>query len=251
MLSFSAADAERFVMALALPFVRILALYSSAPLFSHASVPRPARIGLAALTAALVAPTLAAPPAVPLVSAAGVVLVVTEIAIGLAIGFFLQLVFAAVQLAGESIGLQMGLSFAAFVDPQNSTPAPIVGSFLNLVLVLVFLAANGHLMLLGALADTFARWPVGVSPGWTDVATIIGQGAFMFETGLRIALPVIGVLLMVNLALGVLARTAPQLNLFAVGFPLTLIGGIAALVLAMPAMVATMERALAAALALL
>jgi flagellar biosynthetic protein FliR len=248
-LSFTAAEAERFVAALVLPFLRILALYSSAPLFSHATVPRPARIGLAALTAALLVPTLPPPPDVPLVSAAGLMLVAVEIAIGLAIGFFLQLVFAAVELAGDAIGLQMGLSFAAFIDPQNQTPTPIVGSLLSIVLILVFLATNAHLMLLAALGDSFVRWPVGTTPGWPEVSTIVAQGAFMFDLGLRIALPVIGVLLLVNLALGVLARTAPQLNLFAVGFPLTLIGGIAAMVLAMPAMVATMERALGAALA--
>lgn len=249
MLSFTAADAERFVAAIALPFLRVLALYSSAPLFSHGSVPRPARIGLAALTAALVAPTLPPPPGVPLVSAGGLALIVGEIAIGLAIGFFLKLLFAAVELAGDAIGLQMGLSFAAFVDPQNQVPAPIVGSFLNIVLILVFLATNGHLTLLGALADSFGRWPVGSPPEWSDAATVVAHGSFLFEIGLRIALPVLGVLLMVNLALGVLARTAPQLNLFAVGFPLTLIGGLAALALSMPTLVSTMERALAASLA--
>jgi len=246
---FTAADAERFVAALVLPFLRILALYTSAPLFSHRSVPRPARIGLAALTAALLAPTLPPAPDVPLFSLGGLGLIVGEIAIGLAIGFFLQLLFAAVELAGDAIGLQMGLSFAAFVDPQNQAPAPIVGNFLDIVLVLVFLATDGHLALLGALADSFARWPVGSPPGWGDAATVLAQGAFLFEVGLRIALPVLGVLLMVNLALGVLARTAPQLNLFAVGFPLTLIGGLAALLLSMPAVVATMTRALAASLA--
>lgn len=249
MFTFTAAEAEALVAALLLPFLRILALFSSAPIYSHASLPRPARIGLAAATALLVAPTLPAPPAVPLASGAGAMLAVQQIAIGLAIGFILQLVFAAIQLAGDVIGLQMGLSFASFVDPQNQQPAPLVGSFLNVAVLLVFLALDGHLMLLAAIGETFARWPVGTAPGWTDALALAKSGATLFELGLRIALPVVGALLIVNLALGLLARTAPQLNLFAVGFPVTLIGGMAALLAAMPALLPMMERAIATAIA--
>ena len=247
MLTFTAAEAERLVAAVLLPFLRIVALMSSAPIYSHASLPRPVRIGLAAAAALLIAPTLPAPPPVPLASGGGALLALQQVVIGLAIGFVIQIVFAAVQLAGDVIGLQMGLSFASFVDPQNQQPAPIVGSLLNVAVLLVFLALDGHLMLLAALGESFSRWPIGTAPGWNDALAIARSGSTLFQLGLKIALPVVGALLIVNLALGLLARTAPQLNLFAVGFPVTLITGMAALLVALPALLPMAERAIAAA----
>ena len=154
MITFTAADIEAWIAAFAYPFLRILALMSTAPLFSHASVPMPVRVGLAFAVTFVVAAALPAAPFVSPFSMAGAVLVVQQILVGLAIGLAMQLVFAAVTLAGDMIGLQMGLSFASFVDPQNSEQAPIVGGFLSLVLMLVFLAINGHLALVAAMADS-------------------------------------------------------------------------------------------------
>ena len=147
MISFTAADIEVWLAAFLYPFLRILALMSSAPLFSHESVPVMVRIGLAFGITFVVSAALPAAPFVSPLTAAGGLLVVVfqQVLVGLAIGLAMQLVFAAVTLAGDLIGLQMGLSFAAFVDPLNAEQTPLVGGFLSLILMLVFLAINGHL----------------------------------------------------------------------------------------------------------
>jgi flagellar biosynthetic protein FliR len=252
MLTFSAADIDVWMAAFLYPFLRILAMMSSAPLFSHESVPMMVRVGLAFAITFVVAVTL--PPAtfVSPLSMAGAVLIVQQVLVGVAIGLAMQLVFAAVTLAGDLIGLQMGLSFAAFVDPQNSEQAPLVGGFLTLILMLVFLAINGHLALIAAMVDSFTVMPVGPN-GWKalDAMRLVEAGSGLFATGVAISLPVVGALLLVNLTLGVLTRTAPQLNLFAVGFPVTLAVGILMLVLAMPFALPALQQALERGLALL
>jgi flagellar biosynthetic protein FliR len=246
------AELDAWLAALCYPFFRIMALFSSAPLLSHASVPRPARIGLALMFTVLIAPTLPAVGEAPPMSMQGVILLVQQVLIGLALGFSLQIAFAAVELAGDMIGLQMSLSFASFIDPQNSTQTPLVGSFLAIVLLLVFTAMNGHLLLLAALADSFRTLPVATgSVRWQDAEQLFAAGSALFAQGLQIALPVIAAMLVTNLALGVLTRTAPQLNLLAVGFPVTLMTGLLLLLLGMPHIVSALEGVIRGGLSLL
>src|SRR5450631_940656 len=239
MISIAAADLDAWLSAFLYPFFRMLALMSSAPPFSHASVPIPVRIWLALLLTVLVVPMLPALAPVAPLSGSGVLLIFQQLLVGLALGFAMQIAFAAVELAGDMIGLQMGLSFAVFIDPQNSDQTPIVGSFLSMILMLVFVTINGHLLMLSALVESFHAVPiaVGISAGgahgevWLRLAA---AGAQLFASGLQIAFPVIGAMMLANLALGVLTRTAPQLNLFAVGFPITVILGLIMLLLGMP-----------------
>jgi flagellar biosynthetic protein FliR len=145
----------------------------------------------------------------------------------------------------------MGLSFAGFIDPQSAEQSPLIGSFLSLALMLLFLALNGHLALLGVLRGSFDSMPLDAI-GWRaiDAMQLVQTGAAMFSTGLSLALPIVGALLLVNLALGMLSRTAPQLNLFAVGFPVTLMVGLLMLLLAapfaLPALQAVLERGISA-----
>ena len=244
MLAVTAADLDAWLAGFFYPFVRIAALASSAPLFSHRSIPRPTRIGLAVLVTIVVAPTLPAVPFVSPFSAPGVLLLLQQILIGVAIGFTLQIVFAAVELAGELIGLQMGLSFATFVDAE-ADQAPIVGAFLAVAMLLVFLSLNGHLMLIAGLVDSFRSFPIDGVRGLVafDPHALVLVGRDLFTLGVTLALPVIAAMLLANLALGVLTRTAPQLNLFAVGFPVTLATGLAMLSLALPYLVPAMESA--------
>jgi flagellar biosynthetic protein FliR len=244
MLTFTSAEIDGWLAAFFYPFCRILALATSAPVYSHASVPVPVRIGLALALTLVVAPTLPAPAFVSPLSLAGLLLIVQQIIAGVTIGFAMTVVFAAADVAGDLIGLQMGLSFASFIDPQNSNEAPVIGNLLGIVLMLVFLALDGHLMLIAALVDSFTAIPIasGAPPG-LDLRTLGMLGADVFAIGLRIALPVIATLLLANVALGVLSRTAPQLNLFAVGFPATLTAGALALFAAMPALVPVLEGA--------
>lgn len=248
MLTVSGAALQAWVAMFFFPFFRILALCSSAPLLGHKNVPQRVRIGLALLLTVLIVPTLDHVPAVTPLSAAGVLLLLQQLIVGFALGFTLQLVFAAVELAGEVAGLQMGLSFATFIDPTNSGhQSPVTGSFMTLLLTLVFLSVNGHLLLLAGLADSFHGLPAyhTALPALDFQAIAVAAGR-LFADGLQLALPLIGTMLMVNLALGVLTRTAPQLNLFAVGFPVTLLVGLLVMWLALPWVLPVMERAIQA-----
>lgn len=212
------------------PFVRMLALISTAPLFSEAAVPRSAKVGLAVLLAIVVAPTLDALPAIPLVSAAGFWILIQQVLIGAAMGFSMRLVFAAVQAAGEYIGLQMGLSFASFFDPTSGGNTMVIARLLNAMAMLIFLAVDGHLALIMILAESFHVLPVADAPvvagGWF---LLVAAGGEIFSTGLMLALPLIAILLTLNLAMGILNRVSPQFSIFAVGFPITLLAGIAML----------------------
>jgi flagellar biosynthetic protein FliR len=255
MISLAAADIDAWLAAFLYPFFRMLALMTSAPMFSHASVPVPLRIWLALLLTVLVAPMLPPIAPVPPLSFPGAILIVQQLLVGAALGFSVQLAFAAVELAGDMIGLQMGLSFAVFIDPQNSDQTPIVGSFLSMILMLVFVAINGHLMMVSALFESFRAVPIAVGAGaggahgevWLRLAA---AGEQLFASGLQIAFPVIGAMMLANLALGVLTRTAPQLNLFAVGFPITVMLGLLMLLLGMPYLMPVLEGTLRTALRL-
>jgi len=235
MLTVTSAQLDVWLAAFLWPFTRILALLASAPLAGNQKYPAQAKVGLAVLITIVVAPLLPPLPAVAPDSAAGLAILVQQLVIGLAMGFAMRLVFTAVEMAGELIGLQMGLGFATLYDPQNSTQMPVVGQFLGLIAALAFLAANGHLVVLSVLADSFNVMPIGASvlgPGaWKTLAS---WGGSIMYAALLLSLPLIAVLLTVNLALGVLSRAAPQLNIFAVGFPVTLMIGFGALLACMP-----------------
>jgi flagellar biosynthetic protein FliR len=163
--------------------------------------------------------------------------------IGIVMGFTLRIAFAAVDLAGELIGLQMGLSFAVFYDPQNSAQTPVVSEFINLLALLIYMATNGHLMSLAALAESFTLLPISATPfAAKGFSAILAWSATLFSTGLLLALPLVAALLIANIALGVLSRIAPQLNLFAVGFPVTIVSGFVVLMLSLPLFGSALQR---------
>jgi flagellar biosynthetic protein FliR len=238
-ISFTSAQLDVWFAAYFWPFVRILALFSSAPLLYHKAIPHRLKIGLAAVVTFVIAPSL------PVAAGEPGWLLVQQLLVGLAIGLGLQLIFAAFELAGSLLGLQMGLSFASFIDPQNSHETPLIASFLNLMATLVFLAINGHLMMIAGIAESFRVIPVGgTGVSVASLHALVGLGSEMFRVGLHLALPVLATMLILNLALGVLARAAPQLNIFAVGFPATIIIGLTAFVLIMPMMAPFLENSL-------
>ncbi|WP_423199240.1 MULTISPECIES: flagellar biosynthetic protein FliR [unclassified Cupriavidus] len=225
------------------PMFRLLGLLGTAPLFSESSIPRRAKIGLAAALAAVVSPTIQSLPTAPVYSYAGLLVVLNEVGIGIAMGFTMRLVFAAVQTAGEVIGLQMGLSFAAFYDRNAGGQTMVLSRFLNLVAMLMFLAMDGHLTMLATLVDSFNALPIATTPlsghGWGAVAR---AGAMVFWAGTLLSLPMIATLLTLNLSMGILNRASPQLSIFAVGFPVTLGGGMLVMMLVMPQMGAYMQH---------
>ena len=234
MIEIPARAIEAMLAAYFLPFVRILALVASAPVLGHRAIAARVKVGLAALVTLIVAPTLSA-PAVPLASAAGLTLILEQVLVGLALGFTLRLITAAIELAGEIIGLQMGLSFAGFFDPASSGAGTPVGAWLSMFTTLMFLAMNGHLLVLYGVVESFNVFPLApdalVAADWRRLAAL---GTELFRIGLYVALPVIAAMLVCNLGLGVLARVAPQLNVLAVGFPISLLVGMVILVVALP-----------------
>jgi flagellar biosynthetic protein FliR len=229
--------------ALLFPFIRVMATIFSAPILGHASIPIRMRVALALILAFAAASFAPAP--VPLDSPHALAYALRETLIGASLGLLLQLVFAAAELAGDAIGLQMGLGFAFFVDPQNATQSPLVGSLFSTVAGLLFLALDIHLLLIGGLMESFRALPVDAPlQSGLGLQAVVAAGAEMFRLALSIALPALAALLLANLALGVLSRAAPQLNLFAVGFPATLIIGALILGPTMPGAVEALSRAL-------
>jgi len=250
-ISFTTAELEAFIATILWPAVRVLALFATAPVLSHRTIPRPAKVGLAFAIAFVLAPVLPAPPAVPLASGAALALLAQQVAIGATLGFAVRLALAAIEMAGEVIGLQMGLSFAGFFDLSNPQGANAAGSLLGLAATLLFLAIDGHLLVIGALAESFNAFPVGEFPRQVFATDEFAKlGSQVFSTALSLSLPMITVMLFANLALGVIARAAPQLNIFSFGFPFSILLGLIALFLTMPYLSDPLQRALAASFAI-
>lgn len=233
--SVTSAQLTAWLVAFLWPFVRMLALVSTAPVFGETWVPKQVKVAIAALLALVLAPTLGPMPDVPVVSAGGVWIIVQQVLIGVAMGFTMKLVFAAVMAAGEYIGLQMGLSFASFFDPMNGGATMVVARLLNMLAMLIFVALDGHLLMISALVESFQVLPVRDGPmsgqGWM---VLVAGGGQIFASGLMLSLPLVTALLTLNLAMGILNRASPQFSIFAVGFPLTLLAGIWMLQLLMP-----------------
>lgn len=231
------------------PFLRVLGLFTSAPIFSSRAFPVRARIGLAFLVALCAQPMLAAQPVVGIDGASALGALVQQVGIGLAIGFAVRLVFAAVELGGELVGLQMGLNFASFFNPMTNSQTSAVSRFFGNMAVLLFIVINGHLTVLMAVMKSFEVFPVGGS--LLDALARVRMhelGTDLFASALWIALPMIGLLLFVNLALGIISRVAPQMNIYAIGFPITLTAGLAGIAFVLPMMeqplLALLERML-------
>jgi flagellar biosynthetic protein FliR len=206
----------------------MLGLIAAAPVTGRPQFPARGKVGLAILLSIVITPGLPPLPKIDPASWHGLFLLGHELAIGLALGFLMRLVFSAVELAADLIGLQMGIGFAQFYDAQNAAPTPVLSRFFGLGATLTFLAIDGHLLLLSVLAESFTNLPVGGSASAAFWQTLASKGGHLVFAALSLALPVIAALLITNLALGILSRAAPQLNIFAVGFPITLLLGLAA-----------------------
>ncbi len=225
MLTLSSADLDGMLALFLFPFVRVLAWLSFDPLMGNRSAPVSVRIALALVLTIAMAPILPPIAKIPLVSGDGILILLQQIAIGAALGFTLRIMFAAVELAGQFMGLQMGLSFATLFDPINGAQTPVVAQFLVLSTALILFAFNGHHLVIAALAESFDTIPVSANLSSAGFVAVVHWAGSLFSTGLHIALPVTAALLATNLAIGMMTRASPQLNIFAVGFPLTLGAG--------------------------
>jgi flagellar biosynthesis protein FliR len=221
------------------PVLRISGFIAAAPLVSQGVVPVLIRVGLIVGLAVLLAPLAEVPPNLSIHSGAGLLVAAKEILIGVSIGMVVQVAFESMGLAGQTISQTMGLGFATLIDPQHGASTTVVGQLFTLFALLSYLAMNGHVLLLGALARSFQTLPIGsdaVGPGFLNAVAL--WGGHVFETGLLIALPAVIALLIVNMALGVVTRAAPQLNLFGIGFPITLLAGFMVLMFGLDALMA-------------
>ena len=234
MISLTTAQINAWLLAYFFPLARILALLAAAPPFSNAALSAQIRLIVGLAVALAVTPGLPATANIDPASGAGLLILAQQMLIGFAMGFALRLVFAAIDMAGTMIGMQIGLGFATAYDPQSTAQTPVVSEFVGILALLVFLAIDGHLMVIATLAQSFTAIPVDVSitPGGIDPISwrnLAAAGGVVFSSGVFLALPLLVTLLIVNVALGVLGRVAPQLNLIVIGFPATIAVGFAAL----------------------
>ncbi|HOE41408.1 MAG TPA: flagellar biosynthetic protein FliR [Rhodoferax sp.] len=235
MITFSEAQLVAWLSPMVWPFLRVLAMFTSAPIFSSRVFPVRARIALAFFVALAAQPFLGEQAIISITGPAAMGAVVQQLGVGLAIGFTIRMVFAAVELAGEVIGFQMGLSFASFFDPSFNAQTSAVARFFGQMASLLFIVMNGHLLVLLAVLTSFKSFPV--DQNFLEALKHMGVldlGSALFASGLWIALPLIGMLMFANLALGIVSRVAPQMNIYAIGFPITLTVGLFGLAATLP-----------------
>jgi flagellar biosynthetic protein FliR len=216
--------------------VRISAAFVVAPVFSAVSVPLPARIALSGAIGVLVVNVAHITPPTQIFALSTFLAVAAEALVGLALGFVLQIAFAAPLVASEVIGMGMGLGFANTIDPNSGTSSPALGQFLSLLMTLLFLAVDGHLVLVDLVVRSYTAMPPGAWIAPDRLLNIALFGGYAFLAGLLLALPVGFLLLCLNVIVGMLSRAAPALNLFAIGIPASLAMGVIAILLALPAM---------------
>jgi len=227
-----------------LVFIRISAILFTAPLFSSKNVPVHLKVGLAFMLAVIIVPLVdteaVAGATAPLLGAA----LAGEILIGVIIGFTARLLFAAVQLAGQLVGFQMGFGIVNVIDPQTSAQVSIIAQFQNIITLLTFLALDAHHWFILALTKSFELVPP-LTFSFTNplMEALVGLSCDMFVVAAKVAAPVIAVLLFTSVALGLVARTVPQMNIFIVGFPIKLAIGLLGVGLSLP-LLSTLLRSL-------
>lgn len=208
------------------PFVRISSMFISIPIFSVKALPAKVRVVIAFLITLVIIPLIPEKSNIPLFSYQGFMVTVQQMAIGLSTGFVLQMVFSVMMLGGQSVAFSMGLGFASMVDPATGIQVPVIAQVFIVSASLLFLSVNGHLLLIEMLAESFNTLPVGVI-GFSldDLWAIISWSSQIFAGGVLLALPIIIALLFINISFGVAARAAPQLQIFGVGLPITIMLG--------------------------
>ncbi|EGW21343.1 flagellar biosynthetic protein FliR [Methylobacter tundripaludum] len=209
------------------PLMRISAMFVAVPLFSIKAVPARVRLILSVVITLVVMPLLPPLPSVEMFSYAGFMTAIAQVMIGLTTGFILQLVFAAAVFAGQSVALSMGLGFSMMVDPQSGQQVPVIAQLYTVTTTLIFISLDGHLLLIQMLLDSFKTLPIGIDGiDKAGIWSIIAWSSRMFAGGLLLTMPIIASLLLVNIIFGVAARAAPQLQIFSVGIPVTLMLGL-------------------------
>lgn len=237
MVSFNEAQVLAWISPWLWAFFRVLGLFTAAPVLSMRVIPRRVRLGLALLVVVAAEPSLPDTGRYALNSPDAAMVIAQQVLIGLTMGFAARVVFAGIEFAGELVGLQMGLNFASFFDPMSGGQVTAVSRLYGTTAAWLFIVLNGHLMLTAAVLHSFEAFPVSNQPlAFLRVVQPQAWGAELFKLGLWVSLPVVSMLALVNLVMGLIARVAPQMNIFSIGFPVTLGVGMTGLWLTLPMM---------------
>lgn len=242
MITINNAIIQGWIIALLWPLTRILGVIAVAPILSHKSVPNRVKLGIGILLTLIVMPTLPSLPSFDIFSFQGLLLLAEQLLIGVAIGFSMRLFVAAIEIAGQMIAMTMGLGFATFFDPESQGQTTSITQLLMILTMLIMLSLDVHLVVITALSESFVTLPITTESLDLNFMKIVEWGASIFSLGLLLSLPAVATLLVINMALGILTRTAPQLNIFGVGFPVTLSMGFLILALTLPGMLKPIEN---------
>ena len=231
-----------------LPFTRIAALFSVAPVISSPFIPLRIKVAIAVVLTIFILPLQESVTSVDILAAEGIMQIGMQLLIGLSMGFILRLVFNALTIAGENIAVTMGLGFAQITDPVNGVTVPLVSQFLSVAATLLFLAFDGHLALISLVFDSFNYIPIGSSIFQPEaIWNVVAWASNMFSGALMVAIPAVTALLIANSSLALMTRAAPQLNVFSVGFPITILLGLTVIALTLPSMAAVFQNLISSA----
>ncbi|MCF6363727.1 MAG: flagellar biosynthetic protein FliR [Gammaproteobacteria bacterium] len=234
MMTLASSEIMSWVGAFLWPLFRVAALVTAAPVFGARTVPTRIKLVFALMITLVIMPTLPAPPAVDPLSGEAVLITLNQIIIGVAMGLALRLIFAMFVLGGQIIAYQMGLGFATMVDPTSGTTVPVISQFYVIMLTLIFFALDGHLVFIDVVAESFRTLPIGMHGLSRDgMWQLAVWGGNMYAGAVQIALPAIASLLLINLTFGIVTRSAPQFNIFSLGFPIAILAGFFIMMLTM------------------
>lgn len=224
------------------PFIRISAFIAAMPVFTSTFINLRVRLALAVALTIVTAPLISSVPEIDALSVNGVLLIMHQILIGIAMGGVFHMVFAVFTIGGQIIAMQMGLGFATMIDPVNGAQAPVLSMFYILLVTLFFFVLDGHLAVIGLVVDSFTSLPIGlISITDASLWNIVSWASTMFARSIMVALPAITALLLINMSLGVIGRAAPQLNIFAVGFSITITAGFYVVLVSLPLVLTQFE----------
>jgi flagellar biosynthesis protein FliR len=237
-MNFSAEELMNYVASFIWPFFRVSAMFIALPVFGLKSIPVKLKILVILVITLVIFPTLPPIPVIDVMSFQGWMMLIQQILLGLSAGFILQMVFAVMAFVGQAIAYSMGLGFASMVDPATGVQVPVIAQLFVITSSLLFLGVDGHLMVIEMLSQSFHTLPVtALALEKADLWRIIIWSSQIFAYGVLLSLPVVATLLFVNISFGVASKAAPQLQLFGVGFPVTIIVGMVLVWMGMPMLV--------------
>ncbi len=234
------------------PFVRIGALMSIMPVLSAKTLSTRFKLIITIVMTATIAPSIKLTTAIDPFTNEGIFMAIEQAGIGLAMGMVFVVVFQAVTLAGQMIANGMGLGFASLVDPSTGNSSPVISQFYTIIVTLFFFILDGHLLIIQMLQDSFVQLPLnGHFLSTASIKELVAWGSHIFSWGVVVSLPIVTALLLANMALGLIGRAAPTLNIFSIGFVITILGGLLLLLWLLPLLLEQFQFFITASFALI